>query len=373
MNILVDGRPFIKNSAGISTVLRCLLVSWSGQYKEDVFFVVLPKEMHKSMDGYKFPENVRWIKAKAGLFRYLPNLVYLIFMVPIFIYKYKIDIYYSPVPTLPFFIPKRIMTIVEVNDVVNLEFAQTMTIENKMANALFFKRSIKKAEVIWAISKYTKERIEHYFPNRRCHNIFVGCAVDKDLYKKIEMTEEEVLEVKKRFGIKNNFILFVGSLEPRKNLPFLLSIMPDIYTSSGVQLVVVGAKGWKNSAIKDVVESNSFPKESTVFCGYISNGELVKLYNIADCFVSPSLNEGFGLPQLEAFMCGCPVITAANSAMIEVADNKSGGCLVYGYEKEDWVKPILEFVRKRPSVKSDEFAEYNWDRIVTNLRDRINL
>lgn len=371
MNILIDGRPFIKTSAGISTVLRCTLVSWANQRNEDTLYVVLPKAMHKSMDGYVFPENVKWIKAESGIFQYLPNLIYLFFMVPMLIRKYKINVYYSPVPTLPFFIPKRVVTIVEVNDVVNLEFSETMTLENKVANALLFNRSIKKANILWAISKYTKERIEHYFPTRNCQDIFVGCAVDKVLYRKIEMSRDEVQEIKSRLGIKNKFLLFVGSLEPRKNLPFLLNLMPEIYRSRGIQLVVVGARGWKNSTIKDIVEDKAFPKDSTIFCGYISNEDLVKLYNIADCFVSPSLNEGFGLPQLEAFICGCPVVTAANSAMVEVAQNKSGGLLIKGYDKKEWIRGIISIVNDKPKVKEEEFLEYDWNIIITKLVDNV--
>lgn len=367
MNILVDGRPFTRTSAGISTVLRCVLIAWANLHKGDTLYVVLAKPMHPSMGGYQFPENVKWIEARSYVFRHLPNSCYLLFMTPFLIRKYHIDVYYSSIPVLPYCIPKRVKTIIGVNDVVNLEFAETMYLKNKIANTLFFSRAITKASIIWTISKYTKERVEYYYPHRKCKNIFVGCAVDRNLFKEMNISDEESYEIRNKFGIKNRFILFVGSLEPRKNLPFLLEIIPEINKRTSIQLVVVGAKGWKNSAIKDVIESGYFPLESTIFCGYVSNEDLVKLYNLAECFVSTSLNEGFGLPQLEAFICGCPVVTSANSAMIEVTKDKSGGLLVEGYNHQRWIDEICSFINSSPIVNQDEFDEYDWNVIVNKL------
>ena len=372
MNILIDGRAFVRTSAGIATVLRCVLTTWGKLYPQDKMYVVLPKKMHKSMQGCQFPKNLKWVEPKSIVFKYLPNTIFLFMMTPFLIRRYHIDLYYSPVPTLPYFVPKRVKTVIEVNDVVNLEFAETMYLKNKLVNLLFFNRAIKNADVIWAISEYTKERIEYYFPKRKCENIFVGCSVDKNLYRKLNLTFDEILQIKNKYGIKNQFILFVGSLEPRKNLPFLLQIIPEIYSKTGIQLVVVGAKGWKNSDIRNTIENDAFPKESTIFCGYISNEELVELYNCADCFVSASLNEGFGLPQLEAFMCGCPVITAENSAMIEITQNKSGGMLIPNFVKQEWIDKIVSFVYSHSEVNPEEYSEYNWDLIITRLNEYID-
>lgn len=367
MNVLVDGRPFIRSSAGISTVLRCVLVTWATLRQEDTLYVILAKPMHPSMEEYSFPKNVKWIEGRSSLFRYLPNSCFCFIMTPIFIKKYHIDIYYSPVPILPYFIQKRVKTIIGINDVVNIEYANTMYLKNKIANTLFYTRAVKKADVVWTISEYTKERIEHYFPYRRSKEIYVGCSVDKNQFRKLDISVEKTKYIREKYCIKGRFLLFVGSLEPRKNLPFLLEIIPKLYKDIGVQLVVVGAKGWKNSAISEVVEKKGFPKESVVFCGYVSNEDLVFLYNMAESFISASLNEGFGLPQLEAFMCGCPVVTAANSAMIEVAQGKSGGLLISGYDKDVWRSKIVSFLESHPMVKQEEFMKYDWNSIVKKL------
>ena len=158
----------------------------------------------------------------------------------------------------------------------------------------------------------------------------------QELAAKMEFEEAEA--IKKKLGIVGHFILFVGSLEPRKNLQFLLSLMPEVYKRIGRQLVVVGAKGWKNSGIREIVESNDFPRQSTVFCGYVSNEELARLYNMADCFVSASLNEG--------------------------AHGKKGAITVQGYDARVWTEQICEVCTNRPSVDISQFASYDWDSIL---------
>lgn len=364
MNILVDGRPLITHSAGIANFLNGSLSSWARQKPEDSFYVTLPQNMHSTVVFGVLPPNVLFIEVSNWLFRLLPNIVWLCITMPFLARKWKATIYYSPLPCLPFFLPRKTQRIVVVHDVVNIEYPETMQWTNVLANKLFYKRSIKKADLIWTNSLYTRQKVEHYFPQRRCKEIFTGCSVNRSLYQPMPIQEDEADAIKKELGIQGRFILFVGSLEPRKNLSFLLSLMPEIYKRTGRQLVVVGAKGWKNSGIREMVEDKAFPRQSTVFCGYVSNEQLAKLYNMADCFVSASLNEGFGMPQLEALLCGCPIVTAHNSAMIEVAQGKKGAVTVEGYDPQVWTEQICEVCKNRPPVDITQLAAYDWDLIL---------
>ena len=186
------------------------------------------------------------------------------------------------------------------------------------------------------------------------------------------MSEKDCQVIKKKYGIKNHFILFVGSLEPRKNLQFLLSIIPELYNNYSIQLVVVGGKGWKSTNIKNIIESSSFPQESTIFCNFVSNEELAMLYNCADCFVSAALMEGLGMPQLEALICGCPVVTAHNSAMIEVAQGKDGAITIKGYNPQDWQQKINEMVNHRKRVNQEQLSEYEWRTVIRRLQNAIS-
>ena len=367
MNILIDGRPFLAPSAGISNFLEGSLASWARLKPHDTFYVPLPRNLHATFDASRLPSNVRLIPLSNFLLRRLPNLVWLCLMMPLLARRWKTQVYYTPLPCLPFLLPRQTRTIIVVHDVVNLEFRETMQWTNIVSNRLFFNRSIRKANVIWTNSLYTKGKVEQYFPKRRCQQIFTGCAVDNTTYRALQLSESEETMFRQRMGIKGRYILFVGSLEPRKNLSFLLSLMPDLYQHHQLQLVVVGGHGWKNSTLSMIVNADNFPKESTVFCGFVSNSELAQLYNMADSFVSASLNEGFGMPQLEALFCGCPVVTAHNSAMIEIASGKEGAVTVDGYDKQHWIDAIVQQVEKHPKVNPAQLQEYNWDSIVKRL------
>ncbi len=367
MTILIDGRAFTAPTAGISNFFKESVTTWAKLCPQDIFLIALPRSVHKTFSDKGIPKNVR-IKEKSNwLFHRLPNLIWLFIMMPILVRRWKADVYYSPVPCLPFFMPRCVKKIIVVHDVVNIENKETMHWKNILANKLFFSSSIKKADIIWTNSNYTKSKVETYFPQRRCKEIFVGGAVDRNLFFHQDLTAEEKMVIKNRFGISDRFILFVGSLEPRKNLKFLLKIIPELYQNNNIQLVIVGGKGWKNSDIKGIVESPDFPKESTIFCGFVTNEELSLLYNTADCFVSAALMEGFGMPQLEALLCGCPIVTAHNSAMIEVAEGKDGAYTVKGYEPQEWINSILNVVKHHPRVNQEQLSRYNWDVILTKF------
>lgn len=370
-NILIDGRVLCKNAAGITTFLTSMLREWAHLWETCTFYVLLPKKPDPSIELGKLPDNVHLLDYSQHFLPHLPNIIVLQYLVPRLCKDLSIDLYYSPVPHIPFGVPASVKTMVTVHDVVNIEMANTMALTNRIATGLFFSRSIKKADFLWANSHYTKTKIEEYFPNRCADDIFVGDAADRSLFFPQNLTSDDKAIVRKRYGIENKFILFVGSLEPRKNLAFLLRMIPELYLQHGVQLVVVGGKGWKNSSLKSIVEAPTFPLKSTIFCGYVSNEELALLYNCADCFVSAARMEGFGMPQLEALLCGCPVVTADNTAMTEVSKGKDGAVLVQGYDLQEWQSAVLSVLDNRPKVRYEQFNQYDWTLIMQYITDSI--
>lgn len=371
MNMLIDGRPLVTSSAGITFFLRNSLQVWAASSPEDHFFVAVPKPLDKTVDTTDWPTNIRIIEKSNPLLRRLPNLVWLNLMMPWIARRLHADLYFSPLPCIPFLLPRHLFRLIVVHDVVNIEYQSTMQWTNILSNALFFSRSIRKANLIWTNSHYTRAKVQQYFPKRRCKQIFTGCSVDRTLFRRLALTEEDRAAVRRKYQINNRFLLFVGSLEPRKNLGYLLGLMPDIYNATGVQLVVVGGKRWKNSALNDIVQQDGFPRESVVFCNFVPNDDLVRLYNMADSFISASLNEGFGMPQLEALSCGCPVITSRNSAMAEVAAGKSGAVAIKGYDRVQWISEIRKVINHRPTPKDEEISLYDWGTIIPKLKERL--
>ena len=367
MNILVDGRICSTFSAGVGTFFTSAIWEWAQQSNKDTFYILLPKGLDSKYELPSMPDNIKLLDYSKQFPKRLPNIIILQWIVPRLCRKLTIDLYYSPVPHLPYLIPSKVKTMVTVHDVVNIEMAHTMSWTNRLATSIFFGQAIKRADYLWTNSHYTKSKVEEYFPKRRCQSTFVGDSVDYHYFYPKHFSETERDEIKKKYGITQRFLLFVGSLEPRKNLEFLLNIIPSLYKEHQIQLVVVGAKGWKNSSLRTIIESPDFPKESTIFCGFITNTELADLYNTADCFISAALMEGFGMPQLEALKCGCPIITAHNTAMIEVAQGKSGATTVEGYQPEVWKQTILKVLDEHFTVNQQQLQEYDWKNIIQRL------
>ncbi len=131
--------------------------------------------------------------------------------------------------------------------------------------------------------------------------------------------EADVSAFRERHGLPEHFILHVGSLEPRKNLPLLMRAYHQLRQQGITEwpLVLAGAKGWLYDDIFRLVEERNL-RDDVLFPGFVLYEELPLWYNAADLFVYPSLYEGFGLPALEAMACGTPVVVSAASSLPEV-------------------------------------------------------
>jgi glycosyltransferase involved in cell wall biosynthesis/ubiquinone/menaquinone biosynthesis C-methylase UbiE len=173
------------------------------------------------------------------------------------------------------------------------------------------------ADRIIAVSQQTKKDLMDYFaiPEERIRVIH---EAPRRLYAP-ERNVEIIRGVLERFGIFHNFILFVGSLEPRKNLKTLLQAYATYATRHAGEelLVVAGGQGWLNDDLPRIAAELEIA-ERVKFLGYVSEMDLRVLYSAAKLFVYPSIYEGFGLPPLEAMACGAPVITSNTSALPEV-------------------------------------------------------
>ncbi|MDX6575894.1 MAG: hypothetical protein QOE96_1847 [Blastocatellia bacterium] len=153
----------------------------------------------------------------------------------------------------------------------------------------------------------------------------------------------ETAEIRKRLGVEDDFLLFVGTLEPRKNLITLLKAFERIVAQSSVrpQLVIAGGEGWLMEDMFDFVRKSEL-SERLLFTGYLSDDELRALYSSCRVFIYPSVYEGFGLPPLEAMACGAPVIAGRIPSLQETLG--SAARLVEPLDADALARSIVELL-----------------------------
>lgn len=225
--------------------------------------------------------------------------------------------------------------------------------------------AVERADAIIAISEHTKRDIIKYF-NAPEDLITVTHLAAGSEYHEVE--DPAVLaSVRARYGLPEKYVLFVGSLEPRKNIKTLLKAYSAVSerTKKDFPLVIAGGKGWLNSDIPSLVEGLGI-KECVRFTGYIDANDISAVYSGASVFAYPSLYEGFGLPILEAMSCGAPVITSNTSSMPEVAGDAAR--LVDPLNADELageLETVLEDEGLRAEMKKKGLARaasFSWDR-----------
>jgi len=229
-------------------------------------------------------------------------------------------------------------------------------------NKNFF-RLIKKADHIITGSNFTKQEIILYMQISQDKISVIYHGVNHELYK--EYPKDELQETKAKFDLPKEFLLFVGSIEPRKNLLTLLRAYNLLSKDekANLPLILVGFKGWENKEIMQEIEKN---KEHIRYLGYVTDMQLAHIYNLAAIFVYPSLYEGFGLPPLEAMACGTPVIVSNTASIPEVCGDAA--LYVEPMEIQDIKDKILMLandkkLREELSQKSKAQAAYfSWEK-----------
>ena len=366
MRIAVDCRCLTRRPTGIGKYLADAIVALC-KYSPDWELVLMaPNEFYKDILP-TLGENVKKVVCPLPVFN-----KHLLWYNTMFLWqclKYDVDIIWTPFPERPIFSPFGIKQLITVHDVVAIEYKTTSADHNKILGIGNFKKSIMKADLIWCNSHYTQQKIDEYFSNRKQKDVVIGDSCT-EVFGKETISDEEKTRIKESFGITDKFLLFVGTLEPRKNLVFLLNVMKELHRERPtLKLLIVGGRGWKSSNIRETYEQDDFPKESVFFADYIDIHLLNKLYNICDCFVSAALNEGFGMPQLEAMRCGSPVVTTHNSAMIEVVGGR--GVTVKGFEVEDWSKAIYTVLDKGRDGINYDLSDYDWGKIILEVKSYV--
>lgn len=231
-------------------------------------------------------------------------------VLPIEKFTGRLNLFHSSNWTQP---PAKCPIITTIHDLTPLKFPQGF--EKNAINS--FKRNFywvkKEASFIMVDSGATeKDLIKEGFDKNKIKVVYLAAS---DKFKPVK-SKKRIKGVKKKYEISGDYILSVGTLEPRKNIKRLINAWRVVSGRWQVDLVLVGKQGWQKIKLPAIRH-----EPRAISTGFVPDNDLSALYSGAKVFVYPSLYEGFGLPVLEAMACGCPVITSNVSSLLELAGN----------------------------------------------------
>ncbi len=280
---------------------------------------------------------------------YLP-FTYSQMLVSAFISREKLDLYHSLANTIP--LMYKGLSVVTVHDLAIYQhhdwFPSNFMSRQIFSTKVLVPKSIRKAARVIAVSQNTKDDIVKLFkiPAKKITVIYEGVVTDHSII----VPDKKVL--KKKFEIQDNYFLFVGTIEPRKNLVVLLRAFHGLLNrqrlnqknKNPLQLVLAGGRGWKYKEVFKTIKKLKLD-QSVRYLDYVEHSDKIGLMQNALCFVFPSLYEGFGLPALEAMSLGAPVITSNVSSLPEVTG--SAALLVNPASVTDLVKAMEKVIGDR--------------------------
>jgi glycosyltransferase involved in cell wall biosynthesis len=225
-----------------------------------------------------------------------------------------LDLLWSPLITLPARLPKP--GVVTVHDLTVLLYPESHRLKVRLSILPFLSRTLDTARRVVVDSRATAEDLRVNFPEcaDRVEVVYPGVTAD---FRPAEANETAA--TREELGFPDGYLLYVGTLEPRKNVSLLIDVWEALKLDdeSVPPLVLAGGYGWGSRRLLRRIER--LESLGLTYLGHVDRAFLVRLFQAAAIFVYPSFYEGFGLPPLEAMACGVPTITSDRSSLPEVA------------------------------------------------------
>jgi len=298
---------------GMGVYVRGLLNGLAKIDKENDYYIIINK--NKKEDFVPIQDNFHKIYTGVTYSDYLRRDFWEQVYLPLKLLKSKINVYHGPNYVLP--VLTRAGKVLTIYDMTLFDSSKWYKPISRLRVQKLIKLSTKKANKIIAGSKNTKQDIIKILklPCDKIKVIYIG--ID-DIYSPIA-DKYKLGNIKNKYKIDSKFILHVGSLQARKNIPRLIEAYSKLPVEllEKYQLVIAGKRSWKVEKIFAKVKQLKL-EDRVVFTGFVADDDLPLLMNAAALLAFPSLYEGFGIPPLEAMACGTPVVASNTSSIPEV-------------------------------------------------------
>lgn len=366
MHIAINAKPLNEElKVGVATYTLNLLKSLAKvdlKNKYTIYGVRLaPEELVIENDNFKIKNMPDLLRLRSFWYSWYP-WYYTAFSLQLSLDKP--NIFFSPYPSLPLYCPCPKVAV--VHDLSFLVVRNSFKIHSQIILKKQLLHIVRRASKIIAVSESTKKDLIKFVKASPENVAVIYEGYDTDAYKP-QFDTDEVKALVQRYGIDSRYVLYVGTLEPRKNIPRLIEAFASLKKQGGIEhkLVVTGKKGWLYNNIFLTVTRTGLDNE-VIFTDYVPDQDLPLLISGADLFVYPSLYEGFGLPPLEAMACGTPVITSNLSSLPEVVGD--AGILVDPYsvdEIAEAIHQVLSNARLREQMQRkglDRARMFSWEK-----------
>ncbi|NJO04552.1 MAG: glycosyltransferase family 4 protein [Chloroflexaceae bacterium] len=233
-------------------------------------------------------------------------------LAPLLLRRIGADLFHGTLNVVPFACP--VPSVVTIHDLAFIRFPQTFRSYNRTYLDFATRLSARRATRILVVSEHTKHEVIGILgvPAERV------VVTPNAARAHFQPPDPQVLaRFRQQKGLPDQFVLYVGTLEPRKNLPTLIEAYQQVARHSSAPLIIGGGKGWLYQSIFERIDALNL-RDRVQFVGYLPEEELPLWYAAATVFVFPSLYEGFGMPPLEAMACGTPVVTSNTTSLPEV-------------------------------------------------------
>ncbi|GMR19027.1 MAG: glycosyltransferase family 1 protein [Patescibacteria group bacterium] len=361
MKIGIDAQTLIKRSAGVTYYTQGLLEEIFKQDKKNrydlMFFGRKPEHMLGKGSSFTYKYQ-RFFPYK--FFRYATYAGLGVPLLPLEAFFGRHDIYFFPdFVEYPHWTGK---SVVVIHDLSFLKVPQYVAKFNEIFLRRFVSVSAKRADHLIANSEYTKQDIVNTYKISEDRVTVAYPGVDRKKFK--PASKPQIEKVKEKYGLEKPFILYLGTLEPRKNIVSILKAYANLESRGDFNLVLAGKKGWMYNEIFRQVEDLGI-EEDVIFTGFVPDEDKPVLLSAAEVFVYPSFFEGFGMPVVEAQACGTPVVTSNTTSLPEAA---GGAALLVDPHQVDGLKGAVERLlsaaelRENLSAKGLENAKrFRWD------------
>ena len=307
-HLLAHTRSFRR--AGVSNYVEALLTHLGRTDRENRYTVYTTRGLDGATLG--LPPNFRVRPSQLPTINPRIRIPWEQAIAPALLRLSGADVYHGVLNVMPLLSP--VPSVVTIHDLSPFLFPQTFRRVNRIYTRWAIRVSCRRAAHLLAVSEFTKREIVRWMrvPPERISVTYDACDE-----RFAPPAAAELAAFRRAKGLPERFILFLGTLEPRKNIPQLLDAYAMIARSVDAPLVIAGSKGWLYEPILARAEQLGLG-DKLHFAGYVEQSEQHLWYAAATVFAFPSLYEGFGMPPLEAMACGTPVVASDSSSLPEV-------------------------------------------------------